>query len=152
MAETVMPASRTIHRMSAVSRKPPLGLCVTSSMIDRYMRTMSGMIITNMKHRNASPVTKSNAKSGMLHSMTNPNTVVPSTMPMSSSTTKILRMMSRIFPKTDTTFARSVRSGSSGAVVAGVFSRMLRAVMRSPFISSFCRAEDAGGTANHMMM
>ena len=73
--------------------------------------------------------------------------------PNTSTPAKSLRRMSTTLPNTDTasaTMGLALASGSQLAL-ASVVSRIDCAVIFSPFISSFCRAERAAGTANHMM-
>ena len=75
--------------------------------------------------------------------------------PKTMNPAMIFSRISTTLPKTDTTSATiglALASGSAQAVaVAAVTSPMDCAVIFSPFISSFCRAERAAGTANHMM-
>ncbi len=108
---------------------------------------------TSRKVSSMSPVKKSKANFGMIHTSTSASRLAPSTRPTNMNAAMILSRMSRMFPSTHTILAMSVRSGSALTYCCSeVASLMLWAVMRSPFISNFWRADEARGTANHMMM
>ena len=73
--------------------------------------------------------------------------------PKTSTPAMIFSRISTTWPKSDTASATIGLARASGSLLAAaaVVSPMVCAVIFSPFISSFCRAVRAAGTANHMM-
>ena len=73
--------------------------------------------------------------------------------PKTIAPARIFSRMSTTLPKSETASATMglARASGSQPAAAVVTSPIDCAVMRSPFISSFCRAVRAAGTANHMI-
>ena len=109
------------------------------------------MVITVKNAPRANPVIALWARmAGVVVMATRANTLAPHTKPMSINSVNIFTQISRNLPNAATRLAIIERSRAS-RVAACVVERMLLAVMRSPVISNFCRADDAGGTENHII-
>ena len=122
-----------------------------SNITDRYISATIGIVITMKNAPSAKPVMALSAiMAGVVVMATRARTLAPHTSPIRMSRVKVLTQMSRNLPNAATSFAIIERSRSSRAA-ACVVERMLLAVMRSPVISSFCRADVAGGTENHII-